>query len=325
MAVKYILNNITKLKVDAIVNTTNASLNGSGGVDYAIHKAAGELLFQLTSNLEKLETSKAIITPGFNLPCKYIIHTVGPIYIDGKYNEVQLLYQTYQNVLKLALENDVKTIAFPLISAGSHRFPKQLAIEVATVAINEFLETHDMKVYMVLFNKNTYDQVIDSKYNNVLKYIVKNFVDEEINQLRTEFKSSTLETPKKVYKEHSKSYIDTAPTLVNIKENFADRLAKIMYDNNLRNKDVYYHANIDKKLFSKIYSGNHPSKKTAILITLALKLNLDDSLDLLGRAGYTLSPSIKEDLVVKWHIENNLHSVYDVCETLLNMNLKSIL
>ncbi|WP_025725546.1 macro domain-containing protein [Acholeplasma granularum] len=325
MAVKYILNNITKLKVDAIVNTTNASLNGSGGVDYAIHKAAGELLYQLTSNLEKLETSKALITPAFNLPCKYIIHTVGPIYIDGKYNEVQLLYQTYQNVLKLALENDVKTIAFPLISAGSHRFPKQLAIEVATVAINEFLETHDMKVYMVLFNKDTYDQVIDSKYNNVLKYIVKNFVDEEINQLRTEFKSSTLETPKKVYKEHSKSYIDTAPTLVNIKENFADRLAKIMYDNNLRNKDVYYHANIDKKLFSKIYSGNHPSKKTAILITLALKLNLDDSLDLLGRAGYTLSPSIKEDLVVKWHIENNLHSVYDVCETLLNMNLKSIL
>lgn len=325
MAVKYILNNITKLKVDAIVNTTNASLNGSGGVDYAIHKAAGELLYQLTSNLEKLETSKALITPGFNLPCKYIIHTVGPIYIDGKYNEVQLLYQTYQNVLKLALENDVKTIAFPLISAGSHRFPKQLAIEVATVAINEFLETHDMKVYMVLFNKDTYDQVIDSKYNNVLKYIVKNFVDEEINQLRTEFKSSTLETPKKVYKEHSKSYIDTAPTLVNIKENFADRLAKIMYDNNLRNKDVYYHANIDKKLFSKIYSGNHPSKKTAILITLALKLNLDDSLDLLGRAGYTLSPSIKEDLVVKWHIENNLHSVYDVSETLLNMNLKSIL
>ena len=80
-----------------------------------------------------------------------------------------------------------------------------------------------------------------------------------------------------------------------------------------------------KKLFSKIYSGNHPSKKTAILITLALKLNLDDSLDLLGRAGYTLSPSIKEDLVVKWHIENNLHSVYDVSETLLNMNLKSIL
>src|SRR5690554_6936426 len=156
MSVKYILNDITKLKVDAIVNTTNASLNGSGGVDYAIHLAAGELLYQLTSNLEKLETSKAIITPGFNLPCKYIIHTVGPIYIDGKYNEVQLLYQTYQNVLKLALENDVKTIAFPLISAGSHRFPKQLAIEVATVAINEFLETHDM-----IFTKDLELGIID--------------------------------------------------------------------------------------------------------------------------------------------------------------------
>ena len=193
-------------------------------------------------------------------------YTVGPFYIDGKYNEVQLLYQTYQNVLKLALENDVKTIAFPLISAGSHRFPKQLAIEVATVSINEFLETHDMKVYMVLFNKDTYDQVIDSKYNNVLKYIVKNFVDEEINQLRTEFKSSTLETPKKVYKEHSKSYIDTAPTLANEHQRkFSYPIAKIMYDNNLRNKDVYYHANIDKKLFSKIYSGNHPSKKNSNL------------------------------------------------------------
>lgn len=333
MPIKYVLKDITKLKVDAIVNTTNASLNGSGGVDYAIHQAAGELLRQLTSRLGKLETTKAVITPGFNLPSKYIIHTVGPIYIDGEHNEIQSLYQTYQNVLNLALENDVKSIAFPLISSGTHRFPKHLAIEVASLAISDFLENHNMKVYMVLFNIDTFDAIEKTRYNKILNYVVKNFVDERI---KSTINIENLESKKKLNKQDIISKKDTKPSLVrqnfdigqtltNAEETFSDHLAKVMFKKDLRSKDVYRHANIAKQLFSKIYTGNQPSKKTAILITLALKLNLDDSLDLLGRAGYTLSPSIKEDLVVKWHIENNIHSVYEVCETLKNMNLKSLL
>ncbi|WP_264229678.1 macro domain-containing protein [Acholeplasma laidlawii] len=333
MPIKYVLKDITKLKVDAIVNTTNASLNGSGGVDYAIHQAAGELLRQLTSRLGKLETTKAVITPGFNLPSKYIIHTVGPIYIDGEHNEIQSLYQTYQNVLNLALENDVKSIAFPLISSGTHRFPKHLAIEVATLAISDFLENHNMKVYMVLFNIDTFDAIEKTRYNKILNYVVKNYVDEQIKsttKINIQETKSTVTKQEIILKKESKISVenrifDIGQTLTNAKESFRDRLSKIMFNKNLRNRDVYPHVNMDKKLFSKIYSGNHPSKKTAILITLALKLNLDDSLDLLGRAGYTLSPSIKEDLVVKWHIENNIHSVYEVCETLENMNLKSLL
>ncbi|WP_304131632.1 O-acetyl-ADP-ribose deacetylase [Ignavibacterium album] len=150
---------ITKLKVDAIVNAANNSLLGGGGVDGAIHRAAGPELLEYNRKLGGCATGEAKISPGFRLPSKYIIHTVGPIWQGGTANEDQLLANCYQNSLKLAVENQIKTIAFPAISTGVYGFPLDRATEIAIRTVKGFLRDNDAieKVVFVCFDDNTYE------------------------------------------------------------------------------------------------------------------------------------------------------------------------
>ena len=149
---------ITKLKVDAIVNAANTSLLGGGGVDGAIHRAAGPELLDFNRKLGGCKTGEAKISPGFNLPAKYIIHTVGPVWNGGKNNEDILIASCYQNSLKLAVENGVKTIAFPAISTGVYHFPLERATKIAITAVGRFLEKNESikKVFFVCFDEETY-------------------------------------------------------------------------------------------------------------------------------------------------------------------------
>ena len=148
---------ITKLKVDAIVNAVNSSLLGGGGVDGAIHRAAGPGLLEYNKNLGGCPTGKAKISPGFNLPAKYIIHTVGPVWNGGKNKEDELLANCYKNSLKLAVENGIKTIAIPAISTGVYHFPLERATKIAITEANKFLEKNDSieKIIFVCFDNET--------------------------------------------------------------------------------------------------------------------------------------------------------------------------
>jgi O-acetyl-ADP-ribose deacetylase (regulator of RNase III) len=156
---------ITKLKVDAIVNAANTSLLGGGGVDGAIHRGAGPKLLEFNKKLGGCVTGEAKISPGFNLLAKFIIHAVGPVWNDGKNNEDKLLANCYRNSLKLAFENGIKTIAFPAISTGVYRFPLERATKIAVTEVSKFLEKNESieKVIFVCFDEKTYHV-----YNNIL-------------------------------------------------------------------------------------------------------------------------------------------------------------
>lgn len=149
-----IRNDITKLSVDAIVNAANTNLAQGGGVCGAIFKAAGVADLQAACDkLAPIKTGEAVITPGFALPAKHVIHTAGPVYKDGKQGEAELLRSCYLNSLALAAEAGCKSIAFPLISSGIYGYPKEDALRIATSAIHDFLVEHEMDIYLAVFDK----------------------------------------------------------------------------------------------------------------------------------------------------------------------------
>jgi len=149
--ISLIQSDITKLEVEAIVNAANNSLLGGGGVDDAIHRAAGAELLKECKKLGGCKTGEAKITKGYNLSAKYVIHTVGPVWRGGKYNEAELLAQCYQNCLKLAIDNKIKSIAFPCISTGVYKFPKKEAAQIAVSEVKKYLNNHNIKNLEVIF------------------------------------------------------------------------------------------------------------------------------------------------------------------------------
>lgn len=164
MSIEVIQGDITTFEVDAIVNAANSTLLGGGGVDGAIHRAAGKELLEECRKLKGCNTGEAKITNGYRLPSKYVIHTVGPIWRSGKYGEEELLRSCYKNSLKIAKENNLKSVAFPLISAGVYGYPKKEAICIAIDEINKFLCENSMEIYLVLFDKETFDMAKKCRY-----------------------------------------------------------------------------------------------------------------------------------------------------------------
>ena len=182
MPFEIIRNDITKMKVDVIVNAANKSLLGGGGVDGCIHRAAGPELLAECKLLNGCEIGSAKITKGYQLPCMYVIHAVGPRWIDGNHHEKELLESCYTTSLHLAKDYGCKSIAFPLISSGIYGYPKAQSLRIVVEQIRKFLLDNEMMVYLVIFNRKAYE-IGDKLYSDITSYIDDQYVDEHSDSL----------------------------------------------------------------------------------------------------------------------------------------------
>ena len=327
MPLEIVRNDITKMHVDAIVNAANESLLGGGGVDGAIHRAAGSGLLAECRTLGGCKTGKAKITGGYDLAAKHVIHTVGPIYEDGKHGERALLESCYRESLRLALEHGCESVAFPLISAGAYGYPKEEALKVAVDVISGFLLKHDMLVYIVVFDKASY-KISERLFLDIEEYINDKYVDEHISYtLRERRRSEGIKACDKFECYESADIFsdlcftmgdDLETRLSRIDETFSEMLLRKIDEKGMTDAECYKRANIDRKLFSKIRSDSHykPSKPTVIAFAISLELSLDETEDMLKKAGFALSLSNKFDIIIEYFISKGIYDIYEINQAL---------
>ena len=323
---------ITKMKVDAIVNAANTDLQMGGGVCGAIFKAAGAAQLQAACDkLAPIKTGEAVITSGFDLPAKFVIHAAGPVYrYQNAEQSEKLLRSAYMESLRLAIENNCESIAFPLISSGIYGYPKDEALQVATAAIQDFLINNDIDITLVVFDKSAFT-VSRELLGAVESYIDEHYVD--THQIK---RRKLLDVERQAISEaDERANIFNEPLLEemlapigapaplddlvgNLDEPFSQMLLRLIDAKGMTDVEVYKRANLDRKLFSKIRSnkGYMPSKRTAIALAVALKLSLDETDDLLERAGYALSHAVKFDVIVEYFIANGKYDVFAINEVL---------
>lgn len=324
---------ITKLECDVIVNAANNTLLGGGGVDGAIHKAAGGKLLEECKTLGGCDTGDAKITKGYNLPCKYIIHTVGPIWHGGHNGEKALLESCYKKSLALAKENGCESVAFPLISSGVYRYPKDKALSVAVETISEFLFDNEMTVYIVVFDKASY-QIRNRLFDDLSEYIDNNYLDESLGwQTKRQYYNiccfDSCEDSRRymlsdnelaeIFDNASNKLIDM---LSKMDDNFAVTLLKLIDIKGFTDVECYKKANVSKQTWYKIMNEKDykPSKNTVISFAIALELSLEETKHLLSTVGFTLSKSNKFDIIIEYFLLNEEYNIFTINETLFKFD-----
>ena len=328
MPIQIVRNDITKMQVDAIVNAANNTLLGGGGVDGCIHRAAGKGLLEECKTLGGCETGQAKITKGYNLPCKYVIHTVGPIWHGGNAGEKALLESCYRSSLELAKAYGCETVAFPLISAGVYRYPKAQALQLAVDSITSFLIENDMLVYIVIFDKTAF-QIGEKLFSDIASYIDDKYVETNFEFIHTrtdEAGQSVLLGETNILPVKNETVAMSAPCFPTalqdmvdqIDESFSQMLLRKIDEKGMTDAQCYKKANVDRKLFSKIRSDIHyrPRKTTAIAFAVALELDLDETKDMLMKAGYALSHSNKFDIIIEYFISRKNYNIFEINEAL---------
>ena len=332
MPLKIIRQDITKIECDAIVNPSNTKLYPGGGTDLSIHKAAGPELLAYCEKLGGCEVGKAKITPAFNLPCKFVIHTVGPVWQENQKSE-DLLVSCYKECLALAKEYNCETIAFPLISSGTYGFPKKSVMKIATSVISDFLFDNEMLVYLVVYDKKAFE-ISEKLFCDIAEYIDDNYVDEntigrfrnypmqscrECNMEEIESKRMVLEESVCLSQALPCDPDDISGWLKRMDKGFADTLFYYIDKKEITDVEAYKRSNVSKKTFSKIKCDQNykPSKITAISFAIGLKLDFNEATHLLKTAGFALSESSKFDMIIQYFIETgNYKDIFDVNEVL---------
>ena len=339
-----IRNDITKMKVDAVVNPSNPELRMGRGTSWAIYSAAGET--KLEAACQKIggcDAGKAVLTKGFSLPAKFIIHAVCPPWTDGGEQDKALLKSAYRSALQLAAEYDFQSMAFPLLSSGFYNWPKAEAFHLATTVISEFLLEKDMTVYLVLYDHESVE-VSKKLFSRIEEYIDDHYVAE---------KYEGYPSPKACYSSSAMHSETMAPAMASVPskekktaksiglpkflkqsqvqkerkleelishmgETFSQMLLRLIDERGLKDSTVYHKANIDRRLFSKIRNDIHyvPTKKTVLAFAIALELTLDETKDLLMKAGYAFSNSSKFDVILSFFIENRSYNIFEINEVL---------
>ena len=335
-------NDITKMNVDAIVNAANSSLLGGGGVDGAIHRAAGPELLAECRTLHGCKTGEAKLTRGYRLPAKYVIHTVGPVWQGGQHGEKALLTACYRNSLTLAAEHGCETVAFPLISSGIYGYPKAEALQVAQEAIVQFLSDHDdMTVYIIVFSKEAF-KASAQLFNDVKAYIEDAYAEEQertfqrsrLPQLEEPALSTFFDGKGRV-KEDVRPVLDAkemvcgaAPSLDemlnHMDDGFSQALLRKIDEKGMTDAACYKRANVDRRLFNKIKNNPDykPSKLTVLAFIIALELSLPEAQTLLKHAGFALSHSSKTDIVVEYCIKTKNYNIFEINQILFEMDLQ---
>ena len=310
MPLQIVRNDITTMKVDAIVNAANESLLGGGGVDGAIHRAAGPELLVECRTLGGCKTGEAKITKGYRLPAKFVIHTVGPIWRGGSHRERELLVSAYRSSLEVALAHGCETVAFPLISSGVYGYPKNQALKVAVDTIGDFLLAHDMTVYLVIFA-------------DIAAYIDDRYVDAHTDSRETQRRRMAMASIAMEEEEWIPAPCASAPfgldeALSKLDESFSQMLLRKIDECGMTDAQCYKKANIDRKLFSKIRSDVHykPSKPTAMAFAIALELPLEEAREMLGKAGFAFSHASKFDIIVEYFIAHRNYNIFEINEAL---------
>ena len=320
MPLEIVRNDITKMKVDAIVNAANETLLGGGGVDGCIHRAAGSELLQECRTLGGCRTGEAKITKAYRLPCQYVIHTVGPVWNGGSHGERELLVSCYRTSLALAKEHGCETVAFPLISSGIFGYPRDQALRVAVDAISEFLAENDMTVYLVIFSRAAY-AIGNKLFADIAAYIDDHYVDAHTDSQRERLRRMSALESRTLSADAAAAPMAAGgldEALAHLDAGFSETLLKLIDRSGKKDSEIYKKANVDRKLFSKIRNNPDykPSKATAIAFAIALELNLDETRDLVARAGYALSASSKFDVIIEYFIRQKKYDIFEINEAL---------
>ena len=320
MPLEIVRNDITKMAVDAIVNAAKESLLGGGGVDGCIHRAAGPELLQECRTLGGCRTGEAKLTGAYRLPCKYVIHTVGPVWNGGKYGEREQLASCYRSSLALAKKHGCETVAFPLISSGVFGYPKDQALRVAVDTIGEFLLHNDMTVYIVIFSRTAY-QISSKLFADIAEYVDDHYVDAHTDSRRDRLRRMSVLEGRALSAGAAAAPMvadNLDDLLAHLDAGFSETLLKLIDHSGKKDSEIYKKANVDRKLFSKIRNNPDykPSKATAIAFAIALELNLDETRDLVARAGYALSASSKFDVIIEYFIMQRDYDIFKINEAL---------
>ena len=356
MPFEILRNDITKMRVDAIVNTANPHPVIGAGTDSAIHHAAGPKLLEARKKIGDIRSGESAVTKAYGLPAKYVLHTVSPVWQDGAHGELTLLRRAYDAALDRAVERKCRSVAFPLMAAGSYGFPEDQALAVAIRAFTDFLLTHDMQIYLVIFNSETF-RLAGSLFDDLRSFIDDNYVS---RQTEIEYASSynrraerdaqmetaacdmrpTPEADEPLFSAvmpapFSAPHINgkakaSAPAANSLREflnqtecTFSEYLLDLLREREEKDSAVYHRAQMSRQLFNKIINKRdyQPTKNTAIQLAIGLRLDLPQTQKLLGKAGYALTRSSKADLVVQYFIQRGEYSIVAINTALYDCGL----